>query len=261
MKLVLGDEVAQFKSLFERSIGDESLVATPKISPSGLDCQVAVWYKLHSTPMIPEERTFESDGYASSGSDRHKAIQNFLASQKEVEWVCIEDFVKEHNLPFEVEYEPEVLDISKKYNLSPDIVCDIIGSRERLLKHKNDLINFKLDGIIKFRGEYYIIEIKTVSDKKIKDAPLEEHQKQGKCYSLLLGIPKIIWIYESRENFKHVIAFQEFEPSEIDDIRKYLNDIVTAKEPFKLKRSANCKFCRYRETCYKDFNKHEENFF
>ena len=261
MKFILGDQVAEFKSFFERSIGDESLIATPKISPSSLDCQVAVWYKLHKTPMSREDRTFETDGYASSGSDRHKAIQNFLANQPEIEWVDIKSFVEERGLPFEVEYEQEVVSLASKYQIDPEVICEIVGSRERLLKHKNGLINFKLDGIIKFHDEYYIIEIKTVSDKKIKDAPLEEHQKQGRSYSLLLGISKIIWIYESRENFKHVIAFQEFCSDEIESIRQYLNEIVTAKSPMDLKRSSNCKYCRYKEVCYKDFNRDEENYF
>ena len=263
MKILVGDEVTEFRSFFTRTLNSEVEVATPKISPSGLYCPVAVWYKLHKTPMLPEDRTFESDGYASAGSDRHKAIQSFLVSLPEVEWVNVEEYVVNHSLPFKVEYEVGILELAEKYNLSCDQVCEIVGSYERLLKHTNNLINLKLDGLIKFKGEYYILEIKTTSKAKIARAPLNEHQLQAKAYSMLLNIPKIIWVYETREDFKHTVVFQEFLEEDRLFIKNYLNKIVLAKSPKELDRSTDCKFCRYREVCNKDFGeeKHNESLF
>lgn len=254
MKLILNDSVFNFKKIFTESISSGPEVATKKISPSGLECQVAVWYKLHGIEMLPEERSFESDGYASSGDSRHKTIQRFLASNDKIEWVDIAKYVEDHNLPFEVEYEARVLDLSKKFGLTCEQVCELIGSYERLLKHKNGLINFKLDGIVKYDGEYYILEIKTASKVNCAKAPLSKHQLQGKTYSMLLNIPKLIWVYESREDFKHTIVFQEFTEEDIIFIKNYLNTIVLAKDPKNLKRSSDCKYCRYREHCLKEFN-------
>ena len=254
MKLILDDVVGRFRNFFTEMKTNGPEVATKKISPSGLACQVAVAYKLTGVEMLPEYRSFESDGYASSGSARHQTIQEFLQKCPGVEWVNIEQYIKENNLPFDVDYEWGIRDKAEKYGLTCEQVCELVGSHERLLRHHNGLIQFKLDGLIKFEGEYYIVEIKTCSDADSKKAPLQKHQLQGKSYSLLLKIPKIIWIYESRENFKHVIAFQEIQPDEIEEIRSYLNNIVKFKnDPTKLSRSMDCKFCRYREHCEKVF--------
>lgn len=254
MKILVGDEVTQFKRLFTKSLGDsKEEIATPKISPSGLSCPVSVWYKLHKTPMLPEDRTFETDGYASSGSDRHKVIQKFLSDCPEIKWVNIENYVLENALPFDVEYEIGIQDLATKYNLSCDQICELVGSYERLLKHKNNLINLKLDGIVNFKGENYILEIKTTSKVKSERAPLPEHQLQAKAYSLLLNIPKIIWVYENREDFKHTIVFQEISDDDRLFIKNYLNKIVKASSPKELERSRDCKYCRYRKVCEKDF--------
>lgn len=260
MKILVGDEVTEFRRLFTRPLKeDKEEIATPKISPSGLQCQVAVWYKLHRTPMSPEERTFETDGYASSGSDRHKVIQKYLSECPGITWVNVEEYVKENNLPFNVEYEIGIKDLAEKYNLTCDQVCEIVGSYERLLKHTNNLMNLKLDGIVKFKGEYYILEIKTASKAKAERAPLQEHQLQGKTYSLMLKIPKIIWVYENREDFKHTIAFQEVSDEDRLFIKNYLNQIVKAESPKELTRYKDCKYCRYRETCMQDFKEEIQN--
>lgn len=254
MKLLLGDEVGKFRSLFTQAQHSGPEVATKKISPSGLHCEVAVWAKLHGIEMSSEKRCFEDDGYASSGSDRHKVIQEFLVNRPEIEWVDIKKFVEENNLPFDVLYEPEVLEVSKKYHITEDQACELLGSHERLLIHRNKLISFKLDGLIKFEGEYYILEIKTASKIACQKAPLEKHQLQGKCYSFLLGVKKVIWIYESREDFKHTIAFQEITDAERDEIRDKLNRIVSASDPRILKRAIDCTRCRYLDWCAKYFN-------
>lgn len=262
MRFLVGDEVSEFKSFFTKPYDSvENEVATAKISPSGLDCPVAVWYKLNKTPMMPDIRSFEDDGYASAGSARHKIIQEFISNNPNIEWADIKDYVEQHNLPFKVEYEVGIEDLAKKYNLTCDQVCELTGSKERLLKHTNNLLNFKLDGLIKFKDEYYILEIKTASTAKCAKAPLDEHQLQGKTYSYLLGINKIIWVYESRETFKHTIVFQEYSEYDHTYIKNYLNKIVLAKTPKELTRSKNCKYCRYRNTCEKDFKEEPNELF
>lgn len=254
MKLILDDRVQRFKRLFseEKSSGPE--VATQKISPSGLGCEVAVAWKLTGKEMAPENRSFDSNGYASAGNARHQAIQEFLANNPNVEWVNLEKFVSENNLPFTVDYEYGIRENAEKYGLTCDQVCELTGSYERLLRHTNNLIQFKLDGLIKFEGEYYIVEIKTCSEADLAKAPLEKHQLQGKTYALMLGIRNVIWIYEDRTKFRHTIAFQHMEDEDIEFIRKKLNRIVLYKDtPEKLERSSNCKYCRYIDLCKEYF--------
>lgn len=259
MKLLLNDDLVSFRRLFTTPVSTGPEIASRYISPSGLHCQRAVAFKLTGTEMLPEERSFESDGYASSGSARHAIIQKFLIDNPEVEWVDVGKYVEENDLPFDWDYDWGVRKLAERLNISPDEVCEIIGSYERVLTHKNGLTKFKLDGIIKYRGLYYIVEIKTSSSKKCEKAPLEKHQLQGKAYSLFLKIPRICWIYESREDFKHSIAFQEILNSDIEFIRGYLNEIVKNKEkPWLLKGlpKNECKFCRFSKVCKEVMDAH-----
>lgn len=262
MKLILDDRVQRFKQMFseEKSSGVE--IATQKISPSGLGCEVAVAWKLTGKEMAPEKRSFDSDGYASSGNARHQTIQAFLASRPEVEWVNLEEYVKENNLPFAVDYEYGIREKAEKFGLTCDQVCELVGSYERLLRHNNGLIQFKLDGLIKFEGEYYIVEIKTCSESDLVKAPLDKHQLQGKTYALQLGIRNVIWIYEDRTRFRHTIAFQHMEDEDISFIRNKLNRIVKYKDaPENLERSTDCKYCRYKAVCEEYFGKKNDIIF
>lgn len=262
MKLILDDRVQRFKRMFseEKSSGVE--IATQKISPSGLHCEVAVAWKLTGKEMLPEFRSFESDGYASSGNSRHQAIQAFLANREEVEWVNLEEYVKKNNLPFTVDYEHGIKENAEKYGLTCDQICELVGSYERLLRHNNGLIQFKLDGLIKFENEYYIVEIKTCSESDLMKAPLDKHQLQGKAYAMLLGIKNVIWIYEDRTKFRHTIAFQHMEDSDIEFIRDKLNKIVLNKNnPENLDRVSDCKYCRYKKVCDEYFDNKDGNVF
>lgn len=252
MKLLLNDDLVSFRRLFTDSVSTGPEIASKYISPSGLHCQRAVAFKLTGVEMLPEERSFEDDGYASSGSSRHQTIQKFLVDNPEVEWVDVGKYIEENDLPFTWDYEYGIRKLAEQYGLTPDQICQLTGSYERILTHKNDLTKFKLDGIIKYRGLYYIVEIKTVSTKKMEKAPIEDHQLQAKAYSMFLKIPRICWIYESRENFKHSIAFQEMLDSDIEFIRNYLNTIYKNKETPELLNGVpkdQCKYCRYRKAC------------
>lgn len=62
-------------------------------------------------------------------------------------------------------------------------------------------ISFLCDGIIKYRGELYIIEFKTEVSRKFvtRNDVDEDHKRQAIAYSLSLGLDKIIFVYENRD--------------------------------------------------------------
>lgn len=246
-----------FQKLFsEKKLVNEGEVASKYISPSKLYCEVYEALKLQGQPMMGEEESFESRGYAEAGNSRHQAIQKFLINNPEVEWVDPEEYVKEKELPFEV--KPNFL-VEKLISKYPEIPVkeakDLLGEYEVNLVHKTQPLSFKLDGLIKYKGEYYILEIKTIGKKDFESVPLDKHQDQGLAYSFLLKIDKIAWVYECRENFKIKVAFQLIREEEHQSIRNRLNRIIKFKDNLtKLERNLNrCTYCRYKAKCLEIF--------
>jgi len=65
--------------------------------------------------------------------------------------------------------------------------------------------SLKIDGIASFMGEYYLLEIKTMNDRKYKEntvngAHPHEYKIQYGCYSIVTGIPRVLFIYVNRND-------------------------------------------------------------
>lgn len=256
MMLLPEKETKGFQDLFSKTtlVGDGE-IASQQISPSKLYCQVYEAFKLQGVPMMGQEESFESRGYAEAGNSRHRAIQKFLKESKEVVWVNPYEWVEKNNLPFQVRYDEEVRGLSEKYGIPFEEARDLLGDYEVTLIHRNGYLAFKLDGLIEYQGRPYIVEIKTIGKKDFEKIPLEKHQWQGKAYSYLLKIDRIAWIYECRENFKIKTAFQVVSEKEAAQVKDRLNSIIKYKDdPTKLERNLNrCQYCRYKPKCLEVF--------
>lgn len=257
MNLLDTSELREFQDLFSKKEWvNEGEVASMNISPSKMYCSVYEVFRLQGVPMSAEEESFESRGYAESGNARHQAIQKFLIEHPDVEWIDPAKYVKENNLPFMVKPSYKVTKLIKKH---PDIIeeeaKEILGEYEVNLVHTKQPLSFKLDGLIKYKGEYYILEIKTIGKKDFSKIPLDKHQAQGKTYSFLLKIDKIAWVYECREDFKIKVAFQLVREEERAKMRDLLNSIILNREnPKVLERNLQkCSYCRYKPHCIEVF--------
>lgn len=266
MNLINNKDLQDFQDLFSKKqlVGDGE-VASTNISPSKMYCPVYEVFKLQGIPMAPEERSFESRGYAEAGNSRHQAIQKFLIDHPDVEWIDPAVYVKENNLPFDVRPSRAVLNLLDKHPTMTEAEAkDLLGEYEVNLVHKSQPLSFKLDGLIRYRGEYYILEIKTIGKKDFSLVPLPKHQGQGKTYSFLLKIDKVCWVYECREDFKVKVVFQLIEEEERQSVRKILNSIILNKDnPKALERNLQkCTYCRYKPHCLEVFlaNKSEDPF-
>ena len=262
--IILEEDTRALQALFStKKMVGEGEVASKNISPSKLYCPAYEAFKLLGVPMAGQEESFETRGYAESGNSRHQTIQKFLIDNPEVEWVDPGKYVEENNLPFEVHLKPDLRSFLEKH---PDFTVEearaTLGEYEVNLIHKTQPLSFQLDGLIKYKNEYYIIEIKTINKKDLSTSPLSKHQWQGKCYSFLLKIPKVCWIYESREDFKTKVTVQQFEAEEHQQVRNRLNSILlNLDHPEKLTRNTEkCKYCRYFTHCLEVFvAKHEDS--
>ena len=265
MNLITGKDLDSFQDLFSKTkFVNEGEVSTKNLSPSKLYCEVFEAFRLNGTPMAAEEESFETTGYKEAGNSRHQAIQEFLINNPEVEWLDPAKWVEEHDLPFYVKPSREVTNLIEKHpEISIEEAKRILKDYEILLQHKTQPLSFKLDGLIKYKGIVYILEIKTVNKRDLEKSPLDKHQYQGKCYSFLLKVDRIAWVYESRENFKIKVSFQLVREEEHQEIRNRLNRIIKYRNDInKLERNTSkCQYCRYRPKCLELFvaKKEEED--
>jgi CRISPR/Cas system-associated exonuclease Cas4 (RecB family) len=177
-----------------------------------------------------------------SGTDRHLRIQRAIAKMQDkgvnCEWLSIKDYV---------DANPELgLTVEKESGL------------ETLCRHYALNLSFKCDGLIRYKGKLYILEIKTESLYKwvTRQAPAEEHLKQVACYALVFNIPDVLFIYENRDSCDKKVFHLVHTPEDIlgvkkiiDTCNKYVEDKVS---PPKCTDKRGCGWCIYQKTCKGD---------
>lgn len=179
---------------------------------------------------------------ANSGTDRHDRIQKKLIKAEEfgfdVEWVDVRDYVQARGMDY--------LDIKGKYG------------KEYAIVDKRYNLSFKIDGLLKVKDKYMIVEIKTDDTYRWgrRQSISKYHEMQGYCYSLSLNIPFVLYIYEERNEFK----LKPFEEKITDKQKqKVINKIEKVdgyvdKKQLPSKDLSSCKFCNYKDICKKDLN-------
>ncbi len=214
------------------------------ISPSSLNCQVFNVWKVRGTPITPQKESFASRSFADAGTDRHARIQEFLS--KTEYWVDVAEYIKEKGLDDDLEVVEragyEVLLYSKKYNA-----------------------RFRLDGMLKIDGVYYVLEIKTERQaaNTFRKAAEPKHVKQGLFYACALHVRGIVWLYEGRDFLEQKCFLQPVPESDIEAIDKYVSDIMRFKdEPYMLERNLkDCAGCAYKNYCKMYFNEYQKKLF
>ena len=212
--------------------------------PSGMQCKRASYYFLSETKADePTPTAYNMAGICASGTDIHVRIQNAVIDMQkngmDCEWIDVEDFIKSRNLTD--------LEVTAK-----------TGTETKLYNKKYNM-SFMCDGIIKYRGKYYILEFKTETSNKwySRDCVDKKHYHQGIAYSLNLELDDVIFIYIDRDMLQmksflfHVTDEMRHEIIDyIDDVNGYLErKIVPPKED--IPRNV-CQYCSYTNNCRKD---------
>lgn len=214
--------------------------------PSSLNCIRNMYFQVIGADIdIEQDTTTESIGIGESGTARHIDIQNAVSHMKDVgidcEYINVADYVTEHKIP----------------NLE---VIEQCGNETKLFNSKYNM-RFLCDGIIKYNGVYYILEIKTETSFKFNKRTYvdDSHNNQAIAYSLNLGLNNVIFLYENRDTcakkcymftVTDIMRNQLIEKIETCD--KY---IMNKKAPPKPKEfilmpnNKNCRYCNYRLTC------------
>lgn len=237
-----------FLTDLERSIEldakNNKKVPSKTYKPSSMNCMRASYYVITGTTPTNEESNYVLEGICNAGTDIHVRVQNAVIGMKnngmDCEWVDVESFVKSRNLT--------------------DLEVVSHTSTETKLFNKRYNISFMCDGIVRYKGRYYILEFKTETSYKWQSRQGVEpkHYNQATAYSLSFGINEVIFIYITRD----VLDMKSFLFTVTDEMKNNLvGYIVTCddyiakhKVPPKLADASpkKCQYCAYRLQCRKD---------
>jgi CRISPR/Cas system-associated exonuclease Cas4 (RecB family) len=229
------------KASIEKQDAKNSRPPSKTYKPSSMHCIRNMYFQVTGAKGSSESATSELVGICESGSDRHERIQQYVCDMKEnnidCEYVNVADYVKSHNLDY----------------------LNIVSQQgyETKLYYPELNMSFLCDGIIRYKGKYYILEIKTETSNKFWDRKdvNPDHILQGTAYSLAFGINEVLFLYECRDN----CSKKAFMLNVTDDMRMDLAGKITncdsyvksgkiPPKPADITKKA-CAYCGYCELC------------
>lgn len=219
-------------------------IPSKSYKPSSLNCIRTMYYQV--TGETPDPRSIEASfvGIGESGSARHEYLQSAAAGMAE--------FVDEY----------EWVDVAKFCENKPWLTVVAQDNYETLIYDSQRNIRFKCDGLIRYKGKFYILEFKTEMSTKYygREGVAKEHVNQFSCYGACLGVFDVLVIYENRDTCDkksfHVHLDQEdtdrvFE--HISNCQSYVDNGVVPPVPAE-KSSKFCRYCDYKSACRRDGN-------
>ena len=218
--------------------------------PSGMNCIRQSYYVITGAEGDEANSNSTVIGICEAGSDRHERIQQAVLDMKsndmDCEYINVADFVEMRGLN-------EYLDIVKR----PDFAK---GEYETKLYHKTLNMSFLCDGIIKYKGHYYILEIKTEASFKFNDRKGVDpsHYHQATAYSIAFGLDDVIFLYENRDNcvrksfMFHVTDDMKQELlGYIEECDSYIKQLKVPPIPENVAKKT-CSWCSFKTRCNKD---------
>lgn len=218
---------------------------SPYYKPSGMDCIRAMFYTRVGAEVDQGEATtdYSGQGICESGTDRHLRLQSWICRMKsrgiDCEYYDVESYLKLKGIT-------DVKVISK-------------NGMETKCRHEGLKLSFMTDGILKYKGEWYILEIKTeIARKWYNRTDVEySHRRQAACYSLAFHIDKIIFLYENRDmlNLKSYLfettpeMINELVVDRINECEGYVQRGIAPPKP---ESGKACQWCCYKQRCHKD---------
>ena len=214
--------------------------------PSGMNCIRQSFYTITGAEPDGAESSSMIIGICESGSDRHERIQEAVLHMKDngidCEYINVASFVRQRGLDY--------LDIVKEPTLEK-------GGFETKLYHKKLNMSFLCDGIIRYKGHYYILEIKTENSNKffMRGGVDPSHYHQATAYSIAFGLNQVLFLYECRDNCDKKAFMLEVTDemkeeliSYIEECDQFVKKLKTPPMPNTVSRKT-CSYCSYRKRC------------
>lgn len=238
------DFLDDLKRSIELTADKSQGIPSKTYKPSGMNCIRASYYQVSGIEPDKSNSSYTLVGICNSGTDIHVRIQTAVEQMKEngmdCEYVDVADFVKSRNLDY--------LDIVSKNGM------------ETKLYHKKLNLSFMCDGIIRYKGHYYILELKTENSYKFANRHDVDpsHYNQGTAYSIAFNIPEVLFVYVSRDvlDMKSFMFVPTDEMKQnligyIEDCDGYVKRMITPPKPENVTKKA-CSYCGYKSQCKKD---------
>lgn len=230
-------------STMEKLADEKPYLPSTYFSPSSMQCERQMWFKAKGVKPDKKKSNYIGLGITEVGNARHEAIQKALEKSDLIEWIDIGEYAKK--------YAPH-LEVGEKTD------------GEYPLRDIENNLSFRCDGLIRFMGELYILEIKTESVKlhEQRNGINKAHLTQGVTYSLALGVNKVMYLYESRDiprKKAFVLDLNTKQGQEMkDEVQRRIDYVLWAvKENESPKRYQErysvgaCKYCNWKKTCKK----------
>lgn len=209
--------------------------------PSSMNCIRNMWFQVTGAEQDSGTSSYSLIGICNSGTDIHERVQRYVDDMKnnniDCEYVNVADYVKSRNLDY--------LEIVEQKGM------------ETKLFHKDLKMRFLCDGIIRYKGHYYILELKTESSYKWqgRKGVDPKHYMQGTAYSVAFGIKEVLFVYISRDvlDMKSYMFIPTEEQkqgliSKIQECETYVANNECPPIPDNVPR-ATCEYCNYRKLC------------
>ena len=243
------DFLEDLKRSIELSNIKNSRKPSETYKPSSMNCIRGMYYQVTGAEVEESTSSYALVGICNSGTDIHQRVQQSVIDMKsndiDCEYINVADYVRSRNLDY--------LEIVKE----PDFEH---GDYETKLYHKTLNISFLCDGIIRYKGKYYILELKTESTYKwnSRQGVDPSHFNQGTSYSLAFGIDNVIFVYINRD----VLSMKSylFTPTEdmkstiiatINTCDEYVASGIVPPIPEDVSKKA-CEYCNYKNQCRLD---------
>lgn len=240
------DFLNDLKRSIEITADKDTRLPSKTYKPSGMNCIRQSYYQIMGIEPDLSSSSYSMVGICNSGTDIHVRIQTAVEQMKEngmdCEYIDVADFVKQRNLDY--------LDIVSKNGM------------ETKLYHKKLNMSFMCDGIIRYKGHYYILELKTESSFKFINRKSVDisHFHQGIAYSLAFGIDEVLFVYINRDVLDMKSFMFNVTPemktelvSYIEECDGYVNRKIAPPKPDDVPKKA-CSYCGYKTQCKKDGN-------
>lgn len=241
--------LADLKRSIELTDKANSRMPSQTYKPSSMHCIRNMFYQRIGEPQDSGESSYVLVGICNSGSDIHQRIQQATLDMKangmDCEYVNVAEYVKSREL--------QALDIVAP----PDFANK---NYETKLFHKDLNMSFLCDGIIRYKGKYYILELKTEGINKWvgRKGVDPKHYMQATAYSIAFGIDDVIFVYINRDMLD-MKAFL-FTPTEemktellerIASCDRYIATSTVPLKPTDVPRTV-CEYCNYKTACRRD---------
>lgn len=182
---------------------------------SSFRCNRRSWFRIRgTTPDVAKVQDPVLKFSADIGTACHRIIQTNLRESLKADWIDVSEYLKS----ILVDYEYEVMQDAESGEWQVEVI-------------RPYPIRFACDGIIKWNGVLYLLEIKTSDFESWKELtdPKDQHIDQAKCYSSLLKIHNVLFLYQDRQfgGLKcYEIKFSDADSREVFERFEYVMKMV-----------------------------------